>query len=77
MKVTCHTILVYDVLHKRKPFLDSLSEGLEVFGIQTLIKLFPEIMKPLFVNSGDITSVDVIKILKPSLRIMNQEEKRL
>ena len=59
------TILVHDALLKRKAFLDSFAEGLEIYRISSLMRHFPELFKPVFV-SYDISSEDVInKIILP------------
>ena len=39
------SLLVYDALIKRKPFLDNLSEGLEVFKIKTIISSYPKLFE--------------------------------
>ncbi len=58
--------MVYDALHKRKVFLDAFGEGLEEFGIWSLIRTFPDVMKPAFVATEEsIEASDVLAILKP------------
>lgn len=56
---------VYDALHKRKLFLDSFGEGLEVFGILNFLQKFPAEMKTAFVSKGTLIPEDVLKMLKP------------
>ena len=45
-------IMVYEALHKRKLFLDSFGEGLEVFGVLSFVQRFPTVMKSAFVSRG-------------------------
>lgn len=56
--------MVFDALHKRKAFIDALGEGLEVFGVLSFIKKFPEEMKPILVCDHHLTPDSVIAILK-------------
>ena len=44
----CESIILFDVLHKRKVCIDAIAEGLERFRIKAAISLFPEIFKNLF-----------------------------
>ncbi len=53
-------IYTYDALQKRKPFLDQLMEGLEVFHLGTACRLF----EPLFVSTKECTPEDVLQILQ-------------
>ena len=41
----CQSLMIYDVLIKRKPFLDSLSEGLETFKAKMIISSYPKILQ--------------------------------
>ena len=59
----CDCIIIYDVLHKRKVFLDAFTEGLEIFHLKTAINTFPELFKELFIASDTCSSSDVIAIL--------------
>ena len=68
--------MVYDALHKRKLFLDAFGEGLEVFGIWSLIGSFPELMKPIFVPGGSVQPSDVLSILQTD-RSMSADEERV
>lgn len=52
-------IYTYDVLQKRKPFLDQIMEGIQEFQLAKCIKMFPDIFEPLFVNSGKCEAKDV------------------
>ena len=56
--------MIYDALHKRKLLLDAFGEGLEVFGVWSIMNSFPELMKPVFVP-GSIKPSDILSILKP------------
>ena len=55
---------MYDVLHKRKVFLDSFAEGLEVFHIRSAIRAFPILFEELFVASGSCSPADVLSVLQ-------------
>lgn len=66
---------MYDALYKKKGYLDSFSEGLEMYRLFSLIKLFPLIFETAFV-SKNITSVDVLNNLIPP-GIEDSEEKKL
>ena len=64
------TILIHYGLHKRKVFLDSLSEGLEVYKMYSLI---PELFKPLFI-SKQLSSQDIIhKIVQTAVSLENDD----
>ena len=65
--------------HKRKPFLDSFSDGLQVLGVKDMICHFPEVFKPAFVFSGGVTPLDMLKILHPRPREneINESTKRV
>ena len=64
-KAIVECIVLYDVLHKRRIFLDAIGNGLEVLGMCTLISHFPEVFKAAFVSSGRLGSNDVRELLKP------------
>ena len=59
------SIMLHDALHKKKLFLDALGEGLEVFGVCSVIVAFPELFRPVFVSSESVKPSDVLSILKP------------
>ena len=59
----CDSIIIHDVLHKQKVYLDAFAEGLEVFHLKTAINTFPKLFKELFVASDACTPSDVIAIL--------------
>lgn len=73
------TIILHEALYKRKPFLDSFSDGLQVLGVRDMICHFPNIFKPAFVFSGHVTPADVLKILhpKPDESGMDENTKRV
>ncbi len=79
LRAILDSIMVYEALHKRKLFLDSFGEGLEVFGVLGFIQKFTDELKPAFVSSGILISDDVLKILKPrpSDDVMTVDEKRV
>jgi len=56
-------IIIYDVFHKRKVFLDAFAEGLGIFHLKTAINAFPELFKELFIVSDTCSSSDVLVIL--------------
>jgi len=60
------TIMIHDVLLKRKEPLDQLCEGLKTLGILDLIRAHPDLMKSYFVHNGDtcLTSDDIINNLE-------------
>lgn len=60
----CDAIIIYDVLHKRKIFLDAFAEGLEVFYLRTGIQAFPDLFQELFVAADTCSPDDVLGILK-------------
>jgi len=41
--------MLQEALYKRKPFLDSFSEGLQVLGVKDMIRHFPGVFKPAYV----------------------------
>ena len=43
------TIVLHEALHKRKPFLDSFGDGLQVLGVRDLICHFPDIFIKVFI----------------------------
>ena len=63
------SLLIYDALIKRKPFLDNLSEGLEIFKIKTIMLSYPKMFEKKFigmtcaVNSREVK--DIIKVASP------------
>ena len=80
MQVDCiqailEAIMVFDALHKRKLFLDSFGEGLEVFGVLSFIQKFPAEMKSAFVSKGILSPEDVLKILTPKAAVDNMSDK--
>ena len=63
MSRICQEMIVYNVLHKRKVFLDAFVEGLELFHIGSAIRAFPSLFEELFVASGSCCPADVLSIL--------------
>ena len=58
-------MLVYDSLIKRKAFLDSLSEGLEVFRVKTLMTSHPKLFEKKFIGcSSSITKTEVKDLIR-------------
>jgi len=56
---------VYDALIKRKPFLDNLNEGLEVFNMKTIISSYPKMFEKKFIGrTCPIHSREVKDIIK-------------
>ena len=58
------TILIHNGLYKRKVFLDSLSEGLEIYKIHSLMKIFLNLFKPVF-TSSELSGTDIIQKIVP------------
>ena len=58
------TILIHNGIYKRKVYLDSLAEGLEEYKMYSLMKIFPELFKPVFV-SRELSYQDVIEKIVP------------
>lgn len=58
-------ILLHNALHKRRAYLDTISSGLDVFGVRKMITLFPHVCMPLFVPGGLLEANDVGKIMRP------------
>lgn len=56
--------MLYDALHKKKMYLDSFGEGLEEFGVLSLIKAFPEKFESSFTVPESIQPSDVVAVLK-------------
>ena len=54
---------MYDSLIKRKPFLDSLSEGLELFRIKSLMTSHPKMFEKKFVGCSSIITKKEVKDL--------------
>lgn len=71
----CDAIIVHDVLHKRKVFLDCFGEGLEVFSLRTAINAFPDLLEGLFVSSDSCSPEDVLAIVKFSENFESDVEK--
>lgn len=71
--------MLHEALHKRKPFLDSFGDGLEVLGVKDMICHFPDVFFKAFVFSGEVTPSQVLEILKsrPDESEMNENSKRV
>ena len=55
------TLIVFDVLEKRKAPMDQFIKGLETLGVHSMITSYPELMRAHFLNSaGPLTSGDLI-----------------
>ena len=67
--------MVFDALHKRKAYIDALGEGLDVFGVLTFIKKFPEEMKPVLVCDGQLTPENVIAILRTETGLTREKDR--
>lgn len=79
MNSIMENIMVYEALHKRRPFLDSFGEGLEIYGLLSFIQKFTAEMKPAFVPDGILCSDDVLQIMKPKIsgEVITPEESRV
>ena len=75
LRCICDSLLYYDVLQKRKAFLDAFAEGLEVFHLKTAVNLFPALFEPLFVSSGKCSPDDVLGILDFSDTLVGHRER--
>uniref|UniRef100_A0A1X7SYT3 HECT domain-containing protein n=1 Tax=Amphimedon queenslandica TaxID=400682 RepID=A0A1X7SYT3_AMPQE len=53
------TLMIHDALHRRKAFIDCFCDGLEVYGLFTLMKGFPQLFEQVFISS-DMSCDDVI-----------------
>ena len=60
----CQLLMIYDVLIKRKPFLDSLSEGLETFKAKMIISSYPKFFTNKFVAPIRLTKSQVKDVIK-------------
>lgn len=67
-------IYTYDVLQKRKVFLDQIMEGLEDFHLATTMRLFPAVFESLFVDANQWKPQEVIDILQPTKVEMTDAE---
>ena len=72
----CGSIVRYNVLQKRKVYLDSIAQGLEDFGIFSAMKFFPDIFIDMFVpsQSGDMVASDVIGMMRIAKKMSKEEE---
>jgi len=79
LRAIVESIVLHEALHKRKPFLDSLADGLQVSGVWDIICHFPDVFYKAFVFSGKVTPSEVLAILKPSPdeKEMNENAKRV
>lgn len=68
------SIMVYDALQKRKLYLDAFAEGLEEFGVHSLICAFPEEHECVFTMSQVISPSDVLNILKRAKSSQDSED---
>ena len=75
LQAILENIMVFDALHKRKLFLDTFGEGLEVYGVLSFVQKFPAEMKPVFVSRGILSPEDVLKILSPNPTVDNMIDK--
>ena len=63
------TLIIHDALHRRKVFIDCFCKGLEVYGLYTLMKGFPDLFERVFI-SNEITCDEVINsITLPTLSL--------
>ena len=69
----CESIIRYDVLQKRKVYLDSIAEGLDEFGVLSAMKCFPELFSDLFVPSTPMVAKDVLEIMEFPDRMAEEE----
>ena len=69
----CESVMLYDVFHKRKLCFDGILEGLEVYKLKTMIEMFPEQFKYLFVMQQCKPS-DVIASLRFYSREAREKE---
>ena len=76
-KAVIECLMVYDALHKRSAYLDAV--GLEVMGVKTLLKMFPEECKSAFVWSGRVRAYDVVSMIipVPSTALMSPMQKKV
>ena len=60
------TVMIHDVLLKRKEPLDQLCQGLKTLGILDLIRAHPDLMKSYFVHNDDtcLTADDIVNNLE-------------
>ena len=66
---------MYDALNKRKVLLDALMEGLEIFRVKELIRLFPELFREYFSPSSSISAAAVIGMLCPEAGVHMSPER--
>lgn len=58
----CESIMLFDVMQKRKVCVDAISEGLELFKLRTAIEIFPEQFKHFFILKQCVPS-DIVGCL--------------
>ena len=70
------TLIVFDVLEKRKAPMDQFIKGLKTLGVHSMITSYPELMRAHFVNStGPLSSADLIDNLSFTDTAENQMAK--
>ena len=55
-----HCIMAYEAVYRIKPLLDQISEGLKSCNVLNAVQAFPELFLPLFVDTGGLSSEDVL-----------------
>jgi len=72
----CEAIILFDVFHKRKAYIDAIAEGLEMFKMKTAISIFPEVFKDLFIKQSHMClSSKIIKSLNFGTCGLREKEK--
>lgn len=71
--VLCESIIRYNALQKRKVFLDSIAQGLDEFGILSVIQIFPDLFSGLFISSTKIVANDVLEIIRYPAKMTEEE----
>ncbi len=70
--VLCESIIRYNALQKRKVFLDSIAQGLDEFGILSVIQFFPDLFSGLFISSTKMAN-DVLEIIRYPEKMTEEE----
>lgn len=70
----CDSIIRYNVLQKRKVYLDSIGQGLEEFGILSAIKYFPDLFASMFIPSSALKASDVLEVMSFPRKMAKEEQ---
>ena len=67
-EMVLQSIILYEILLKRKLIIDQLAEGLESLGFRDLMVAFPDAFEPLFVaavSGNSVTADQILEMITP------------